>query len=48
MTYGHGSLLVKVGEERPFVIDFECENAVLIGNGKGCAEDRTVGGLRFW
>lgn len=40
------ALLFNACEEGPFVVDFEREDAVLVGRGEDGAEDRAVGRAR--
>jgi len=39
VPHGNGILLFDVGEERSFVVDFEVEDSVLVGEFEACGVD---------
>ena len=42
VSYGDLSLLLDIGQKRSLVVDFECEDAMLVGQRERCAEDGAV------
>lgn len=44
MPHGHCSFLLDVGEEGALVVDFEGEDAVLVGESEGSGEGGCIGG----
>lgn len=48
MSYSHFVLFLNIRKERPFVVDAERKNAMLIWRSECCAVCRAVGGAADW